>query len=154
MSSFKSFHRQTEEEGKRNRLTKDVEKGKVDGGARGGLASPVEHGLRVEGGTPAEKVDPAKDGGQDLKETGHACVSCVQRRIAAPFAARLYRQMAVAVVLEPVGRVIGGASETYDKATRAAGGLCVQSQAASAAPLSPGRVSSCCEASVQRGCVG
>lgn len=43
------------------RRTEDVEEGEVDGRARGGGAAPVEQGLRVEGGAPAEEVDPAEE---------------------------------------------------------------------------------------------
>lgn len=44
--------------------TQDVDGGKVDGGAGGGLAAVVEDGLGVEGGGPGDGVDPAADGGE------------------------------------------------------------------------------------------
>jgi hypothetical protein len=53
------------------RRTKTVYKGKVDGRAGCRAAAPVEEGLRIERGTPAEKVDPAKDGGQEREEANH-----------------------------------------------------------------------------------
>ncbi|KAI9158718.1 Leucine--tRNA ligase [Paramyrothecium foliicola] len=53
------------------RLTDGVDQGKVNGCAGGGLAAPVEKRLRVEGGAPAEGVDPAEEEGQDAEEAGH-----------------------------------------------------------------------------------
>ena len=54
-----------------DRRTETVYKRKVNGRARCRTAAPVEEGLRVEGGAPAEKVYPAKDGGQERKEADH-----------------------------------------------------------------------------------
>lgn len=51
-----------------------VDEREVDGGARGGLAGEVEEGLRVEGGGPASRVDPAEEAGEDGEEADdHFC---------------------------------------------------------------------------------
>lgn len=45
-----------------------VDQGEVDRGTRGGFSAEVEHGLRVEREGPADEVDPAKDGREELEE--------------------------------------------------------------------------------------
>lgn len=52
----------------RARRTEDVEEGEVDGGARRALPPPVEDGLRVEGGRPAQEVDPAEEAREEGEE--------------------------------------------------------------------------------------
>lgn len=51
--------------------TNDVEGRKVGRGAGRGAALPVEQRLGVKGEAPGERVDPAKEGGQQGQECGH-----------------------------------------------------------------------------------
>lgn len=56
-------------------LTEHVDEGKVDSGAAGGAATPVEQGLRIEGSAPCEEVDPAKDTREKWQQpVGHGLV--------------------------------------------------------------------------------
>lgn len=48
-----------------------VDEWEVDGGARGRAPAIVEDGLWVEGERPAEGVDPAEEGRQDVEEAEH-----------------------------------------------------------------------------------
>lgn len=48
--------------------TKGIDEGEINDGARGRLATVIEKGLWIEGGGPADGIDPSEEGGKELEE--------------------------------------------------------------------------------------
>lgn len=68
---FASFLSTGKHQENRGVYTQRVQKGKINSRPRRRLSAPIQQRLRIKRQRPREKVDPAKDDGENLQKSNH-----------------------------------------------------------------------------------